>query len=66
MNANDIRIGKKYWIRVTANSTPRPALVMRSSRKDPCLFHCIGADGEGFVVLADAFLRPVQPEILTH
>ena len=65
MNTTDIQIGKKYWIKPTEDASPRPALVLRSANQEPLWFQCVGADGEGFIVFADAFLRPIQMEVRT-
>jgi hypothetical protein len=61
MTANDIQIGKKYWIKPD-EAPARPVLVSRKSDTQPPWFLCVGAEGEGFVVFCEAFLRPVEPE----
>ena len=62
MKANEIKLGRKYWIKPTADLSPRPAIVFRMSQKEPRCYQCVGTDGEGFVVFAEAFVRPVEPE----
>ncbi len=61
MTANEIRLGKKYWIKPD-HAPARPVVVSRVFDAEPRRFLCIGAEGEGFIVFVEAFIRSVEPE----
>lgn len=61
MTANEIQVGRKYWIKPD-DAPPRPTLVAKMSETEPHWFLCIGANGDGHVVYADAFIRSIEPE----
>ena len=61
MTSNEIQKGKKYWVRPSDEAAARPLLVWKISPSEPRHFHCIDANGEGCIVFADAFVRPVEP-----
>jgi hypothetical protein len=59
MKSTEIEIGRRYWVKPRADIIACKAVVLKVANKEPRWFQCISDDGEGYVVFADAIIRPV-------